>query len=76
MFSKNSPNPRPGLLNPRPQNFVNVSYVNWVSPREDLKSTVIRYIESYGLSYKQTATEIRRDIKQIIEEIKKGTPHA
>ena len=41
----------------------------WIPPKDNLRDVLTRYLLTYGITHKQAATEIRRDLKAILSEI-------
>jgi len=41
----------------------------WIAPWEDLEAVVIRYMHTYGDPLKVIGTEVRRDLKRIIQKL-------
>ena len=44
----------------------------WVAPWEDLEAVVIRYMQTYGAPLKVIGTEVRRDLKRIIQKLEEA----
>ena len=44
----------------------------WVAPWEDLEAVVIRYMQTYGDPLKVIGTEVRRDLKRIIQKLEEA----
>ena len=40
----------------------------WIAPWEDLEAVVIRYIHTYGDPLKVIGTEVRRDLRRILQK--------
>ena len=41
----------------------------WVSPKDNVRDVLTRYLLTYGITHKQAATEIRRELKAILAEL-------
>jgi hypothetical protein len=41
----------------------------WIAPWEDLEAVVIRYIHTYGDPLKVIGTEVRRDLRRILQKL-------
>ena len=40
-----------------------------IPPKDNVRDVLTRYLLTYGITHKQAATEIRRDLKAILSEI-------
>ena len=45
----------------------------WIAPWEDLEAVVIRYMQTYGDPLKVIGTEVRRDLKRIIQKLEEAS---
>ena len=44
----------------------------WVNPKQNVKDVLTRYLLTYGITHKQAATEIRRELKAILAELQES----
>jgi hypothetical protein len=44
----------------------------WIPPQDNVRDVLTRYLLTYGITHKQAATEIRRELKVILAELQES----